>query len=251
MGLISNYLWGPQTPEYTHTEAYLLTSKTLTFFRLFSLFASVAIYFWCMGLHLPTIQFLTIWGVTLVPIYFICVCACYLIYKENGSKAQSETSYALWKLTIILCEVAFSLQVLIPPYYWYFLHPEGLGPKQGAEFWNTFCSHFVVAALIWVEVLLNKIRFYPKHIVIILSVGVIYAMVNCAYTKIQGAPVYFNLTWDSITSVYLIMGSFFVVCLGFLGGCRFSKVKFKAKQLCEAVDEAVDKTMDKTLDSSY
>jgi len=248
MGIVSNFLWGSKIPEYTHTDAYLLTSKTLTFFRLFSLFASIAIYFWCMGLHLPTIKFLTIWGVTLVPIYFICVCACYLLYKENRNTTKSETSHALWKMTIILCEVAFSLQVLIPPYYWYFLHPQGLGPKQGAEFWNTFCSHFVVAALIWVEVLLNKIRFYPRHVLIILSVGVTYAFVNYAYTKIQGEPVYNNLTWDSFATLYLIMGSFGVACLGFLGAARFSNLKFKAKQIYEAVDEAVDMTVEKALE---
>lgn len=232
MSKVNDFLWGSTTDECTIKDSYIISKSTLKAYRIFSCIAMIAMYFWIaqgQGRMFLPLQYLTNWGMTLGLLYFVGVSYCYIVYK-NDDHASSENPNAFWKLVVMLGETSFCMQVLIVPYFWILLYPKMAGTYEGTMFLQTVCSHGGAAALIWIEIMFNKTRFYKRHIFVVLLFGLMYIAINGIYTKMTGRLVYSNLTWKSIATLYYILASLFVVCIGFWIGMALTKLKFRKNE---------------------
>jgi len=226
MQRIHDYLWESKYPEFTLKNSFIIPPKLLAAYRLIALGISIYTFILCTGANLSSLKFLTNWGVTFVMSYFALTCLCYIVYR-NEEDAGRSNPIALWKVTHFLCELCFSLEVLIPIYYWTLLWPATTHHHIGDQFLKTIMAHLVIPILIHIEVIFNKIKFYKRHPLVILVITVMYAIFNFTYTKITGKTIYANLTWKDSRSVFLLIGSVVLVCAGFYSMVCFSARKFR------------------------
>jgi len=224
-----DYLWESKCPDFTLKSSFIISPKILLAYRILALIASMAILVICTGGNISAMRYLTNWGVLFVACYFLCVCLCHFIYK-NEEKVSLSNHFAFWKFTHFMCELGFALEVLIPLYYWVLLYPATTHHHIGDMFLKTILAHLVIPALIHIEVIFNKIKFYKRHPVIILVIGVMYAILNFTYTKITGKNIYANLTWNDEKTVFLLIGCVVTVCVGFYSMVWLSAFKFRKER---------------------
>ena len=226
MGKIHDFLWQASAPEFTMFDSVLISKHALKIYRHFAFFLMIAIYLWGSTKEIITgFRFLTRWGVFTVTVYFLLICLSYYKYKE-GKVTDNENPHALWKYAHIICEVAFALQILIPPFYWIFVYPTDYPNHTTVGFLQTFSAHFVTALMIWIENAFNKVRFIPRHVVIICSFSVIYIIINFTATKVMERPVYPNIRYDGISTLFTLIMAFAMGIGGFSLGLLLTKIKY-------------------------
>jgi len=225
MQRLHDYLWESKHPEFTLKDSFIIPPKLLAAYRFIALGISIYTFILCNGTSISSFKFLTNWGVAFVTCYFIFACLCYVIYRNEEDVGRSNP-IAFWKVTHFLCELCFSLEVLIPVYYWTLLYPATTHHHIGDQFLKNIMAHLTIPILIHIEVIFNKIKFYKRHPLVILIVTVMYAILNFTYTRITGKTIYANLTWNDYRTVFLVIGSLVLVVGGFYSMVCFSAKKF-------------------------
>jgi len=226
MGKLHDYLWESNKPEFTLRRSFLLPETALRVFRAIGFIVAITTYIWTTNSFIRSLAYLTNWGILSVGIYFFCSSVCYFIYKED-EEIDVKKPFAFWKFTSVLCEIAFSMEVLVAIYYWALLFPGTPEEHVGIRFWMTIFEHAVTPALIFLEVIFNGVRFYKRHLIFILLVGGLYICTNFAAYKITGEPVYSNLTWQSIETFYFLLAALGLALFGFAIGLGISSLKTK------------------------
>jgi len=226
MGKFHDFLWETDKPEFTLRTSYLIPESALRVYRGLAFFLAAFIYFWTIESVVSSLPYLTDWGIIFVGSYFLCSSLCYFIYKgEEDVDVKKPVSF--WKFVVILCEITFSVEVLIPIYYWALLYPDSPGDQEGIYFVKTVLEHAVTPALIYIEMAFGGVRFYKRHVFFIILVGLFYILCNYIATVVRGEPVYDNLTWEDITTFYFLLAAVGLSLFGFVVGLGISKLKTK------------------------
>jgi len=228
MGKIHDFLWQSSTPECNIFDSFIISRNTLRNYRFLACAAMIFIYFWTVRGLFTSFKFLTRWGEFFVGMYFILACLCYFIYKDERDTERSGP-YALWKWAHIFGEIAFTLQVLIPIFYWKFVFgTETLPEAYETWIWKTIAAHGVTAGFIWLDVFFNRVKFYVNHAVPLLMFGTFYMIINFTVTKVTGTPVYQPLDFQSLKTLVLLCGAMILTVIGFVLGLVITRVKAKA-----------------------
>lgn len=228
MGKFHDFLWETDKPEFTLRRSFLIPETALRVFRAIGFILCVFTYVWTTHDFLMSLAYLTNWGIIFTGAYFLCSSLCYFIYKEDDD-VDVKKPFTFWKFTSVLCELAFSMEVLILIYYWALLYPDTPEEHVGIRFWNTIFEHAVTPVLIYLEVIFGGNRFYKRHVIFMILVGSLYVLTNFAATKITGEPVYSNLTWESIETFYFLLAAIGLSLFGFAIGLGISSLKNKKR----------------------
>jgi len=228
MGKIHNFLWQSSTPECSLFDSILISRRALQAYRFISCALMIWIFFWTVRGVLASFRFLTRWGIFWVALYFMLTCLCYFVYRDE-SDIKKSGPFALWKFTNVIGEMAFTLQVLIPIFYWGFVYgTEKLSEPFETWIYKTIAAHGVTAAFIWVDIAFSRLKFYKNHSVIIVIFGILYCIINFSVTKYTGEPVYKPIDWKTFKSFVLLGGALVLILAGFVLGLFITRIKSKA-----------------------
>jgi len=236
MGQFHDYLWGTPTPRFTMKDSTCISPTALFYYRLLAFFIQTFVFFWTFILDggLVLLKYMTLWGVTWVYLYFIGVLLCYRLYRVE-EHVNHKNPLAFWKFVNVIFELAFSLQVLIPLFYWLILFPGLTEEHHGIKLQKTICVHFVSGLLVWIEICINKVNFYIRHVFILLGFLLFYAVLNFIVTQAEGYPIYSVVTWkDFGTYLYLTLAAL-VATLGFCLGLFLTRKKNKKADLTSSI----------------
>eukprot|EP01016_Furgasonia_blochmanni_P049072 TRINITY_DN7404_c0_g2_i2.p1 TRINITY_DN7404_c0_g2~~TRINITY_DN7404_c0_g2_i2.p1 ORF type:complete len:258 (+),score=26.50 TRINITY_DN7404_c0_g2_i2:63-776(+) len=202
-------------------------------YRLFCACFHIFLLIWNMiqaSLWYKPFTFLTGWGYITCGLFFIFAVIEYLQtkrIKETFRNMDRSTSLAfVSKTTIILFQIAYSLQLPIMLMFWGYIYPR---TKVSADFkFSVFTvfTHGLVCALIYIDFFFNKIRFYLRHLGLLVGFLVLYGVSNYLTMLARGVPAYSALTWNSMRSVYIVVATLSIAVLHFLfGWFIFAKCK--------------------------
>ena len=228
MGRLHDYLWESDSPECTITNSLFVSKSRLLAYRIFAFIGIIVILITLVLTHfIKNLKYLTYLGVITVGIYFLCSIISSFMYKNMDEEA-SRKPFALWKFAVVLFEITFSIEVLIPIFYWTVLYPgEKLNDRQ---FLESVCVHAITPGLIYIDLIFNKIKFYKRHWIILALFMSLYGLVNFLVTKTSGKPVYKVLTWEDFSTFLYLLLALVITVLGFGLGYITSELKFKKKK---------------------
>lgn len=119
----------------------------------------------------------------------------YIVYRSP--EAHKSRTF-LWKAANFFFEISFTLEILIPIFYWGILYSKIPFDHEGDRFFATVCVHLITAMTLWIDMCFNMIPFYKRHLYLILAFGMCYNVINFVVTKVNGYPVYPGLGWDDV-----------------------------------------------------
>jgi len=212
-------LWMDLEPKNTLNHSFFISQDLHKNFRYLALIINTITFIWIIATtpteiaptHFSLLKFLTIWGFLICYLYSILV----VVWQDVSDHSHK------WKLTYILGEIGFSLQLMICPFFFTIIFPIMLAELE-MGFWRTaqnIVIHAVVPILIWLETLFNGITFPKKHRVVLNWFIVIYLLNNLVWTVCDQKPVYPPVDWITPRSYILKSLATLAVLGGFvLGG---------------------------------
>ena len=158
-------------------------------------------------------------------IYFI------LINYTTFFPIKDHNRHKLFKrITILLFEVVFSLQFTITWFFWIILYPvydtKELFPNWIAFFVVGLYMHSGCWIGLWVDKCFNTIHFDKKHLLLLATFMVCYAVFTFVYQNVYNKPIYPMLKWDGDSCGYMLIAIGFTL-LHFYLGVWFSNYKSK------------------------
>lgn len=133
--------------------------------------------------YIINLKYLTNWGVHLNFIYFWLV-----ILNKN------------WQLAHAIYQINFALQFTITLIYWGAIYPSTKHPPNSFfMYWQRISEHGMMLLFMYVEFFMNSIRFYKRHLILLLLAMALYFQVNFCVT-IKFGPVYDIIDFKSVTS---------------------------------------------------
>jgi len=222
---LHDYLWENHTPTNQFKEAMYITPRALQIFRFIAMLLEITACIWAGFVSEATyVIYMTIWGLTITAIYFTLATYCQASYGDYLGK--STNAVTLSKVTYVLCELAFSLEMVIGIVYWSLLFPYDKDSAHPEWYWLFDAMlHAMTPIMILTENIFNGVKFYKRHALILTVVMVVYGGVNYAATEIRGIPVYPIMTWTSITTLYYMIMSTVMGYLFFAFGYCWSNHK--------------------------
>jgi hypothetical protein len=203
---IHDYLWHGPNPKNSLLESNGVSKKTLFFFRI----SAAAYCAWlCTWRRLAfeemkfyeDFKFLTVWGLILATAFYFFTMLEYLKVSRIFSLN--------WKIAHVLFEVAFSLQFTITVFFWTAVFPTCLRLGESEVGFKIDLHYIILTAnmhggvfiVLWIDNILNKIRFYKRHMYFLIAFSIFYCILNILYT-VADEPVYIVLDWKSISSYF-------------------------------------------------
>jgi len=160
--------------------------------------------------------YLTIWGVWMCTLYFI------LIHFVKHAPHHSWS----WRITYVIGEMAFCMEFLIAPFFWFILYPIFAANMKFYMFVFNVFVHLICAIFIWGEVIMNHMKFPHSHRIILIIIAVVYVINNYIWSMwILDAPVYPPIDWVSAKSYGFLTLAFVIAFAGFEVGRYQAKNK--------------------------
>ena len=162
------------------------------------------------------LKYLTFWGILLTAITFTSLTIARLrhhIFKGELKLTEPHHFFTLEKFCIFIFGMTMAFEFLITIMYWTVLY-DWDGYSRSIDAFLDIIGHALPLIVLIIDFIFNRIPFFPKHLVLMLIISVIYAIVNMAVTLGSGTPVYSVMTWkDGWTALYM-----FASCLALLFG---------------------------------
>jgi hypothetical protein len=145
------------------------------------LITALLTFFGCLaaGVLIQAMMYLTIWGVFACAIYFVGVL---LVHDHEDGIA--------WKFVYVIGEMAACMEFVICPFFWIVLFPLFYDDMDAGGIFINFIIHFLIPVTIWIDILLNHIRFPNSHKYFLAALTFIYGVLNYVWTKVEGEPIY-------------------------------------------------------------
>jgi hypothetical protein len=145
--------------------------------------------------------YLSNWGNTITTVVFWLLVTCH--YNPKNSE--------LHYLSIVVFEIAVSLEVMINIIYWKVLFkPDGFDYYNINSYRGPHFNHLLPFTLLTIELLLNGIKFGSNH----RWIGVMtltFCSLNYMWVATTKQPIYFFLNYESMTSVYVLIGVYIFI----------------------------------------
>ena len=226
---LHNYLWESPNPQCTLHLSHAISRPILSILRLIFMLYQV-----CLTIIAPIfsqkpiylIAYMTHWGCFFCTLYFICINI--VLIKINIQNNESRFFSIFWKFTHLLFEIASVLEFTIFIFFWLIIFPLTYHYS-----FNNFHALFINISLhlftpmcIFTEAGFNFIKYYQRHLWIILIIEFLYGVNNCAWT-LEKQQIYPLVTWKNLVSYLVIAFGFGLTVMGFFFGIKLHKLKEK------------------------
>ena len=107
------------------------------------------------------------------------------MYSKLPHRSYANRPLQLWKVSVLVFEIAFSLNFVITAVYWTMLH--GAVKENFSDFWvylNGLGHSWPLLSLL-MELSLTLHRFRYQHVLLTFVVGVLYLMINCSVSLLD------------------------------------------------------------------
>jgi len=142
--------------------------------------------------------------------------------------AKKEATWTtLRKLPFLILTIGFGLACTIDIIYWRFIWT---GDNPNLQNWSKHLFNLIFYTL---ELIVGKIRGFPKGLSAIPFVAVTYAFLNFVYKATTGDDVYNIITWENISS-FIFIGA--AILISVIGGLLVNLIT-KNKRKCAEGEE--------------
>lgn len=226
---INSFFWKNYETSYkAHLhDAHLITADSLKILRLIQLIIhSIIPLYYLFTWRVSSYKYLTILGMNLTCIYFFLVnITTYHHVKDRKYRRFFK------RVTIVVFEVVFSLQLLITFFFWAFLYPvydtDKLFPTWTAFITVGLYMHSGCWLGLCVDKFFNTLYFDRKHFIFLFLTMISYALYSLIYEIYYGVPIYPIIQWgDAKSYLYMIIAIGMAVA-PFYFGIWFSEYKAK------------------------
>ena len=115
--------------------------------------------------------------------------------------------YGVKALHHILFEMTFTMNLVVVCVYWSTLHEQSLGEcVNDWEVINTYLTHSIPFISTALNFCVSDHVLRASHFKMLCVIGVVYGYVNYLKVLERGEPLYWFLTWEDMTSVYIMGG---------------------------------------------
>jgi hypothetical protein len=119
----------------------------------------------------------------------------------------------------MLFEVSLIMNIVVVTVYWSLLHQESISDCGGdpLKILNVYWAHIVPGFSVAVNFAMTDVVMRSRHCKVIPIVATLYGIVNYYETKKRGKPLYFFLTWDDSSTIFIyggLIAGFTVVFMG-------------------------------------
>ena len=226
---LQEYLWPMNRRIHLH-ECFLFSKETLVGIRMFFFLFSFGIYMMSninKGSFYKNYMYLTYWGEVLTMLTFLTLLLDNLFHLQGYYRNEKFEETMLTRAAHVIFEIAFSYELSIVLMYWMAVYPSATDAKTSFFYTTNILVHGTCFALLWVENIVNYIEFFPRHIIIVIIVGLAYVVDNVIVVFcINHDTVYKVLKWTDLASYFYVLGCLLVAILHFfLGWAIFWKCK--------------------------
>lgn len=208
---LNYYLW-PYTASNKISLSIYTNKKIWLCYRIFSSVLALILLGFCI-LETPTWDYLFFFGSwnNILTLLFFLLASLNYIYK------------GLWKFTHILYEITWCFNWTSLIVYWAIIYP-----SQSSEenFYISIAAHGGLLFLLILDALNNHIRFFSRHLYLIIVLSCVYFMMQIIYT-LERRQLYRVLSYNDVKTYFILIGGLFLIWISFLIGLIFDKIKFR------------------------
>lgn len=245
---LNEFFWKSyETSHKTHLhDSHLIHANSLKRIRFIQLLIhSIIPLYYLFTWRVSSYKYLTIIGMNFTFIFFI------LINLTSYFHISNRTYRRLFKrMTIIIFEVTFSLQLTITWFFWFFLYPVYETKYLFPDWTQFFIVGLYMHSGCWlglcIDKFFNTLYFDRRHFAFLVLTMASYAIFTLVYESLYKTPIYPIMKWGSSES-YVYMGIAVIMSvLPFYFGVWFSD--FKAKSF--SVNKKEKKVKTSSIESS-
>ncbi|EAS03644.1 transmembrane protein, putative (macronuclear) [Tetrahymena thermophila SB210] len=188
---IHRWLWHNTSNEKSISQSYILEDQT--FYLVRQCCFAIALLTWTMSqldsrhAIITNFQYLTEWGVNLTVVYF----ALSLRIMKDHKFAEK-----YWKITHVIFEIVYSAEFIITAMYWGAIYQTIKREKDAYYLTLTSLEHGGMFVLLIIDNIFNRIKFYKRHLIYLISFIIFYLTINLTVT-LCFEPVYAIIDWKS------------------------------------------------------
>lgn len=230
--------------EHLH-DAHLITPNSLKIIRfILMIIHSIVPLYYLFTWRVSSYKYLTVLGMNFTFIYFVLVNITNYFHEKGRNCSEF-----FKKITIVVFEVVFSLQLLITFFFWVFLYPV-YDTKKLFPTWTAFLivglyMHSGCWICLCLDKIFNTIYFDRRHFVFLVLTIIFYALFSLIYEIIYEVPIYPIIKWgDTISYLYMIIALIMAIA-PFYFGIRFSEYKAKNFSLNKKKPEIINTPLNK------
>ena len=141
------------------------------------------------------------------------------IYLGVATVVSDKSSYTALAIHHILFEISLVMNVVVVCIYWSILHEESLLEAKGniLKIANCYWAHLGPAFSVWFNFSISNHILKSNHVVAFPLIAALYGYVNYLETKKAGKPLYWFLTWDDSSSLWIYTSLIVIFSLLYLG----------------------------------
>lgn len=155
-------------------------------------------------------------------------------YKRESAEDYNYNKWTVaWKHWVLLFEGTLLIEILITLFFWIMLWPILKHKKMITEatpefFLEVVLAHTMPLALLLIEWMMNAAPFAKRHIVIFLTIGISYLILNIIITFSRDKPVYPVFKWTNtasyVTAVATVIATSLIhVALYYINNCKLGR----------------------------
>ena len=157
-------------------------------------------FIWYLKGPADLLKYLTNWMLIFNTLFLFASLMC----DKLGNKA----SQTLLAVHHILFQLVVPGHILVVSVYWSILHEKELQKREGLEgkeleIINLYIAHILPIVGCFGNFLITDVCMKSSHSKVLIPIAVAYAVVNYLETKSRGEPLYFFLTWEDETTIYI------------------------------------------------
>lgn len=125
----------------------------------------------------------------------------------------------------ILFEISFMMNFITMVVFWSVLFNQALIEcnNHPGRINNVYYAHLVPGISVLINFIISDAVIRASHVKIILPISAVYGYVNYLEVKSLGRPLYWFLTWEDMTSVYIYLGLMVFFSFVYIGLAKLTK----------------------------
>lgn len=132
----------------------------------------------------------------------LLITCCYLLIAIFAARTESMSLLALHH---VIFEISFMMNLIVVTVFWSILYDEAIEQCEGDEgkIINVYLAHIGPGVSALINFLLTDVVVRAAHVKMVVVIAVAYGYVNYLEVKRMGMPLYWFLTWEDETSIYI------------------------------------------------
>jgi hypothetical protein len=160
-------------------------------------------------------MFFTNWTLLVTSFYFVLA-----IF------AVRSRSLSLLATHHVIFEISFMMNIIVVVVFWSILYEEAIEQCEGhaGKIINVYTAHIVPGVSVFINFLITDVVVRATHVKMVVVIATMYGYVNYLEVKRTGQPLYWFLTWEDETTIYIFTALIVVFSGVFLGLATLTKI---------------------------